>query len=129
MCVAPHPRSNAEADSNRLGCLDDLAFGRNVLDLTYDVFDRNGSYLVIEIADHVAKLLFLDQLHCCHAKTNAQNAIIRTRGAAPLKMAENHRPRFLPRALHDFLGNPFANAAMASFATLGCRAFGHHDQG
>ena len=39
--------------------------------------------------------LFLDQLHRANAKTNTQDAIIRTRGAATLQVAENRQPGLL----------------------------------
>ncbi len=131
---------DAEADPHRLGCLDDLAFGRNILDLANRLFDPNISRLVVEIADHVAKFLLLDQLHRSHTKTNAKNAIIGTRGPAPLQMAQNHRTRLPPGTIHDFPGDPRANPGRTNLAlgcavddqflvTLWCRAFGHHDQG
>ena len=49
---------DSEVDADRLGGVDDLAVGRDVLDLADGFLDGDGADLVVEVTDHAAEFLF-----------------------------------------------------------------------
>ena len=67
----------AEGDAQRAGLVDDIAFGRNILELAGGFFQRDRGDLVVDQNDELAVVFVRDHLGGFGTETRGKHAVIR----------------------------------------------------
>src|SRR5205823_14253561 len=130
--------SVAEGNLDVAGGLNHLAIGRDKPQTIERVGDGDVADLIVLIADHRSEVSFVDELHCFHAESGAENSIERRRRATALQMTKHTGAGFFPGARRNLMRHDVADSAQPKLAffrfalyllsILCARAFCDNDQ-